>query len=124
MTRPYRHITVERRQDVFCVRLRHYQMDEPSVYELANELTALTTDEGCRKLALGLGPPSPECMYSVFLAKLVTAQRVLREHGGELVLCGANSQVYSIFEACHLADEFTFLPDFDAAVAHWSGERE
>jgi anti-anti-sigma factor len=120
MTRPDRHFVVDRRQDVFCVRLRHHQMDEPSLYELANELIALVEDEGCRKLALSLGPPAPECMYSVFLAKLMTLQRILREHGGAMLLCGASPEVYSIFDACHLADQFTFLPDFDAAVAHWA----
>jgi anti-anti-sigma factor len=116
MTRPYRHIEVERRGEVFCVRLHHPRLDEPAIYELAGELRALVADEGCRKMALSLGPHAPECLYSVFLAKLITLQRVLREHGGELVLCHVQPVVRDIFAACCLEQLFHFLPDFEAAV--------
>ena len=120
MTRPYRHIHVDQRGDVFCVRLRQPRLNEPMIYELSGELRGLVTQDGCRKMALSLGPESPECLYSVFLAKLITLQRVLREHDGELVLCHAKPAVRDIFEACCLDQLFTFLPDFDAAVAHWT----
>jgi anti-anti-sigma factor len=119
MIRPYCHIDIECRGDVFCVRLRQQQLDEPMLYELAADLRGLVTDGGCRKMALSLGPESPECLYSVFLAKLITLQRVLREHGGELVLCHVQPLVHDIFEACCLDRLFHFLPDFDAAIAYW-----
>ncbi len=118
MTRPYRHIEVERRGEVFCVRLQQTRMDEATIYELVAELRRLVTDGGCRRMALSLGPQSPECLYSVFLAKLITLQRVLREHGGELVLCHVQPDVRNIFAACCLEQLFQFLPDFEAAVAH------
>jgi hypothetical protein len=120
MTRPYRQIHVERRGDVFCVHLHQPRLDEPMVYELSGELRGLVTHEGCRKMALSLGPQSPECLYSVFLAKLIALQRLLREHDGELVLCHTQPAVREIFEACCLDQLFTFLPDFDAAVAYWT----
>lgn len=120
MTRPYRHIHVERRGEAFCVRLHQTQLDEPAIYELASELRSLITNEGCRRLALSLGPESPECLYSVFLAKLITLQRILREQGGELVLCHARPAVRDIFAACCLDSLFLFLPDFEAAVTHWT----
>ncbi|HTU93310.1 MAG TPA: STAS domain-containing protein [Gemmataceae bacterium] len=119
MTRPYRYIEVERRGDVFCVRLCQTQLDEFMIYDLAGELRRLVSDEGCRKLALSLGPQAPECLYSIFLAKLITLQRVLREHEGELVLCNLPPAVRSIFAACGLDQIFHFLPNFDAAVAFW-----
>jgi hypothetical protein len=119
MDRPYRHIEVERRGDVSCVRLRLSRLDEPAIHELAGELRSLVTDGGVRKLALSLGPESPECLYSVFLAKLISLQRVLHEHGGELALCHAQPQVLRIFEACCLDQLFCFRPDFEAAAAHW-----
>jgi len=120
MTRPFRYIDVELRGDVFCVRLRQPRLEEPAIYELSTELRSLVTSDGCRKMALSLGPQSPECLYSIFLAKLINLQRVLREHGGELTLCQAPRDVLDIFEACSLDRLFYFLPDFDAAVAHWT----
>ncbi len=120
MTRPYRFIDVERRGDVWCVRLRHPRLDEPSIYEATGELRNLVTGDGCRKMALSLGPESPECLYSVFLARLITLQRVLRENQGELILCHVQPDVRDIFGACALDPLFHFLPDFDAAMTHWS----
>jgi hypothetical protein len=124
MTRPYHYIDVERRGDVFCTRLRQPQLDEPQIYELAGELRQLVTDESCRKLALSLGPDAPQCLYSVFLAKLITLQRVLHEHQGELLLCNASPPVRSIFTTCCLDQLFRFVPDFDAAVAYWGKSQQ
>jgi hypothetical protein len=120
MTRPYHYIEVERRGDVVCTRLRRSQLDEPMIHELAGELRRLVTEESCRKLALSLGPEAPQCLYSVFLAKLITLQRMLRERGGELVLCYVSPPVHSIFATCCLDQLFHFEPDFDAAVAYWA----
>jgi len=120
MSHPYRYIDVERRGEVFCVRLRKTRLDETMIYELSGELRDLVLDNGCRKMALSLGPEPPECLYSVFLAKLISLQRILREHEGELVLCQVQSPVYGIFAACCLERLFHFLPDFDAAAAHWT----
>jgi hypothetical protein len=119
MTRPYPHLEIQRHGDVFCVRLRSHRLEEPEIYELANELIALCTQEGCRKLALSLGPHSPECIYSVFLAKLITVQRVLGENGGKLILCDVGQPVRAIFEACRLDSHFVFLDNFTAAIDYW-----
>ena len=66
---------------------------------------------------LSLGPKPPECLYSVFLAKLCWAQRVLGEEGGVLVLCEVDPMVRSIFEACRLDEQFRFAENFDQAVS-------
>ncbi|MHB1422982.1 MAG: STAS domain-containing protein [Gemmataceae bacterium] len=120
MTRPYHYIEVERRGDVFCTRLRQTHLDEPTIYDLVGELRRLVADDACRKMALSLGPQAPECLYSVFLAKLITLQRILHEHQGELVLCHVQPPVHDIFAACCLDRLFQFLPDFDSAVAYWT----
>jgi hypothetical protein len=116
----YRHITVERHGDVFCVRLRRPRLTEPEMYQLADEVLDLFGREGCRRLALSLGPQPPDCMYSVFLAKLITIQRKLRSLDGEMVLCEVAPLVMPIFEATKLASQFQFVPDFDAAIARWA----
>lgn len=120
MNRPYQYLDIEHRGDVFCVRLSRTQLDEMMVYELAGELRRLVAEDGCRKLALSLGPQALECLYSIFLAKLITLQRDLHKRQGELVLCYAPPAVHSIFAACGLDTLFQFLPDFDAAVAYWT----
>lgn len=116
----YSHLEVERRGDVFCVRLRFRRLEESDIHALADELITLARHDGCRKLALSLGPGSPDCLYSLFLAKMIMVQRVIREQGGEMVLCETTPEVVAIFEACRLDQHFHFVPDFEAAVAHWA----
>jgi hypothetical protein len=117
MTQPWKHIEVEQRDDVACVRLRRFRIEEPEIPDLASELMELATTPGCKKIALSLGPRPPECLYSIFLAKLMTVQRRLAERGCRLVLCDVSPEVQAIFEVCHFAEHFQFVPDFDAAVA-------
>jgi hypothetical protein len=117
MTVAYRHINVARDKDAFTVRLRHHHMTEIDVLELADELMALIREEGCRKMALALGPGRLQCLYSVFLAKLLMVRRSLAEQGGKLVICEATPETVGIFEACHLKDYFDFQPDMSAATA-------
>ncbi len=117
MSASYRQIEVERAGDVFCVRLRKQYRDEIGLQELGQELTGVVNQEGCRKLALSLGPDTPECLFSVFLAKLVVLQRVLHSHGGALKLCELNEHTLGVFEACRLKDHFHFAPDLPTAVA-------
>ena len=84
------------------------------VYVFTGMVLAILT--GATLSYLGLGPQPPDCLYSVFLAKLVTIRNTLRKHGGQLVLCELSPVAYSVFEACLLHREFTFAPDYDAAV--------
>ncbi len=115
--RPYRHIVVERKKDVFCVRLRRHQMEETDILEMADELLSLINDQGCRKMVLSMGPKEVECLYSVFLAKLVMVRRQLAENGGALKISEASPETIGVFEACHLKDLFDFVPDQEAGVA-------
>ena len=116
----YRFIQTERQGEVDCVRLRRTRLEEGEIYQLAEELLALVRDGGCRQMALSLGPQPPDCLYSVFLAKLITLQRTLREHGGGLVLCEVNPVARTVFEASLLDRQFTFLPDFASDRVHFA----
>jgi hypothetical protein len=119
MAASFRHIEVVRDGDVFCVRLRPHRFDESAIGELAQELSRLISRDGCRKMALSLGPESPHCLYSVFLAKLVALRRLMAEQGGELKICEANEHTIGVFEACMLKDHFEFVADVPTAVAAW-----
>src|SRR5262245_38528736 len=116
MTTPWHHIDVESRGDLRCVRLRRTRVEEASIDALGDELLAAGSEEGCRRLALSLGPQPPDCLYSIFLGKLIAVQRRLRQLGRTLVLCEAGPEVLAIFGACKLVDHFTFVADFDAAA--------
>jgi hypothetical protein len=116
----YRWIEVERAGEVCCVRLREQRMDESGLHELGRELTHLVTEGAARKLAFSLEHISPDCMYSVFLAKLVTLRRTLQECGGALKLCAVTPDTLGVFEACQLKTHFDFVPDLATAIAAWA----
>jgi anti-anti-sigma factor len=116
MQRNYRQVSFERKQDVFCVRLRHNRLEEEEILVMAEELFSLIQDQGCRKMILCLGPGALDCLYSVFLATLVTVRRKLIDCGGVLKLCEVSPQTREVFEACHLHRYFDFEPDQAAAV--------
>jgi anti-anti-sigma factor len=117
MNRRFQQIEMEQEEDVFLANFRRNLMDETDIYAAAKELTALIEQDGCRKLVLSLGPQAIECLYSVFLAKLVMIQRLLQENGGNLILCDVLPVVKAVFEACKLQDFFLFAPDRSTALA-------
>jgi len=116
----YRHVIVEYEHGVCKARLRKTRLEEAEIHQLGDELTALAQKEGCGKIVLSLGPQPPDCLYSVFLAKLISVRNAARKNGGELVLCNLSTLAYSVFEACQLHREFIFRPDFDSAVSYFA----
>ena len=119
MAKNYHHVLVERHGDVACVRLARTRLNENEIYELALELIHLAREGGCKRIALSLGPQTPECLYSVFLAKLISLQRRLNEIGGGLKLCECTPQVIDILDACVLLDRFDIVADPATALAQW-----
>jgi hypothetical protein len=119
MERPYRHLYVRRDGDLFCAHLRQHQLDESQLMEMCAELLRLL-DDGCRRLVLSLGPPDPEFLYSVFLAKLVSLQRRLNGAGGALKLAHVSPDTWKIFEACRLHGLFDFVPDEAAGIQQFT----
>ena len=91
-------------------------MSETDILEMADEILSLINKDGCRKLVIGLGPGQMECLYSVFLAKLVMIRRLLLEAGGRLKICEATPETIGVFEACHLKELFDFAPTQADAV--------
>jgi hypothetical protein len=118
MTSP-RHVFVSQVGDVTCVSLVKHRLGEPEIGQMADEVLGLI-DGGCRKMIFSLGPGAVECLYSVFLSKLVTFQRVMREHGGTIKISDATPEVREVFKACRLDDLFEFAPDQPAALASFT----
>ncbi len=119
MANQYRHIIVERHGNVACVRLIHSRMNEPQVYEMFGEILRMALEEGCPRVALSLGPKAPECLYSVFIAKLIGLRRRLQEAGGGLKLCDCGEQVLGVLDVCVVRDHFEIVPDAATALKEW-----
>ncbi len=117
MAHLYHHIAVEHRGEVCCVRMVRRRLTELDVHEMADEVINLIESEGCRKVLFCLGPGTPDCLFSVFLAKLVTLRRRLLEKEGQFKICEATPQALSVFDACNLHDYFDFYPDVDTGIA-------
>ncbi len=98
------------------VNLRFPRMDEDQINALANQLLEVGLKSGCLKYVLRFGPEAVECLYSVFLAKLIGLQRKLAENKIGLVLCELHSSVLNVFQVCKLDGYFLIADTLDAAV--------
>ncbi len=66
---------------------------------------------GCRHLILNLGPDEPECLYSVFLAKLISLKKRLDRDGGALALASLTPHAQSVFQAAGVDKFFDTYAD-------------
>src|SRR6266851_2873576 len=106
----YHQIDVERRGDVFCVRLKNRRMNELELHNLGEELGQLVTENGCRLMALALGFDRIECLYSSFIAKLMATRKLLIEKSGHLKLCEVGPASLGVLKTCKLTELFD-IPD-------------
>jgi hypothetical protein len=120
MDRAYRHIAVEVMGDVTSVTMLNHRMSEKDILEMADELLTLANQGGCRKMVLALGPGRIECLYSVFLAKLVMLRRHLNNYQGKLKIAAAAPETIGVFKTCGLDNYFDFEPDVATAIANFA----
>jgi anti-anti-sigma factor len=116
MQRPYQHLDYQEQDGVFCVRLKGGNFHEEGLENLSAEMARLIDEEGCRKMVLSLGPGDLECLYSVFLAKLINLQRRLEGVGGSVVLSEVSTNTQDVFRATGLDRFFKFFPDQASAL--------
>ena len=111
MLRTYRHVDYRVQDGVFCVRIKDHRLQESDLEELSAELGRLIDEDGCQLLVLSLGPCDFECLYSVFLAKLINLQRRLEGVGGKMAVAEASPNTVDVFRATGLEKHFNFYPD-------------
>jgi anti-anti-sigma factor len=116
MDRPYEHITFRDQDGIFCVRIKNHRLQEENLEQLGTELSRLIDEHDCRKMVLSLGPRDFECLYSVFLGKLIHLQRRLATVDGVLVLAEASENTQGVFRATGLDKHFQFFADPLTAV--------
>jgi hypothetical protein len=116
MQRTYQFITFARHGDIFCVALQQPKVEDSQLEELGAELARLIDEENCSKMILNLGPEEPECLFSVFLAKLINLHRRLESVGGILALAHVSSDARGLFRAAGIEKFFHFYPDQQSAL--------
>ena len=116
MQRPYQQLDYQEQSGVFCVRLKRDNLHEDGLEKLSAEMARLIDEDGCRKMILSLGPGDLECLYSVFLAKLINLQRRLESVGGSMVLTEVSPNTQDVFRATGLDRFFKFYPDQTSAL--------
>jgi hypothetical protein len=113
----YAQIRVERRGDAYCVWLKRRRLTEGDLFTLGEELSALVTEQGCHKLALSLSNDQLECLYSMFIGKMVGLRRLLTESGGQIKLCEVGPMCLGVLKTVKLTELFDIVPTMDDAVA-------
>jgi len=121
MDRPYQHISIDRHGGVFAVRLVQQRFSDEELDRLGSELARLLDVEGCRNIVLSLGPDEPDCLYSLFLAKLVSLKRRLEQAGGTLALTNMSPHTHEIFQVSGVEKFFPTFPDAESALRSLSG---
>jgi hypothetical protein len=114
--RPYQFIVCERSGDIYCVRLQTFRIDDDQMEDFGAELARLIDEENCRKMIVNLGPDEPECLMSVFLAKLLGLQRRLHGLGGVLALAHVSDYTRGVFRSVGIEKYFQFYPDQAVAL--------
>src|SRR5690349_2666285 len=109
-------IDVDCRGDVHCVRLKKRRLNENDQLRFGDEMAQLITEHGCRRLALSLGNDELDCLYSMFLGKLVATRRLMLQSGGHLHLCEVGPASLSVLTTCKLNELFEIHKDMDTAV--------
>jgi anti-anti-sigma factor len=115
MQRPYRHIEHQVQDGVFCARIKT-SLHEEALENFGAELGRLIDEEGCRKMVLVIGPHDLDCLYSVFLAKLIYLQRRLESVGGSVALAEASANTQEVFRVTGLDRYFKFYADHGSAM--------
>lgn len=114
---PFTLIDAQTNGEAVIVQLRRPRLDENQLGTLTEEILSAGSQNSCRKLVLRFGPKRVECLYSVFLAKLITLQRQLAEKQTGLVLSDVAPAVHNIFRACRLDSYFLFAPTLEEALS-------
>jgi anti-anti-sigma factor len=117
MADEYRYLTVQQRGNQFCAQLTKYRLEEQDIYVFANEMVAMIDKDGSRHVVLDLGGDNLDCLFSMFLAKLMMIRRMLNDLKGSFKLCNVSDDVRGVFKATNTDSYFTFYPDLDTALA-------
>jgi hypothetical protein len=116
METAYKYFGVEPRGRTCVVRLLPMRFDETALDPMGAELARLLDVDGFRNIILSLGPEDPDCLQSVFLAKLLNLKKRLELAGGALILTDLTEHTRNILQVVGLEKHFRCCPDVDSAL--------
>lgn len=119
METSYRYVDFEIEEGVATISLKQNRLTEHEVIELSREILQMANDHDCPRVILDFENKNPQCLFSVFLAKLVGIQKQLEQMGGGLRLCHCNKYVMEIFDACRLSTIFDLRTECENPTEGW-----
>lgn len=90
-------------------------LDELSIQEIGDELFGLVEQQGKSKILLDF--QDVDFLSSAALGKLITMDKKVKNHGGQLMLCGIHPEIYKVFEITRLCEVFEIRPSHVEAIA-------
>ncbi len=94
-------------------------LDEANIQEIGDELTRLVTKDHRIKLLLNF--ENVEYLSSAALGKLISLHKRVREHNGQLKLCGIRPEIYEVFKITKLNLLFEIYDDEELALKTFKG---
>jgi anti-anti-sigma regulatory factor len=116
MDHTYKYFDVENHGPSCVVRLLPLHYDESLLDPMGAELARLLDVEGYRNIVLSLGPDDPDCLQSVFLAKLLNLKKRLEQGGGALLLTDLSEHTRHILQVVGLHKHFRCYDNVEAAL--------
>ena len=116
MDHTYKYFGVEGHGRTCVVRLLPIRYDEAALDPMGAELARLLDVEGFRNIVLSLGPDDPDCLQSVFLAKLLNLKKRLEQAGGVLLLTDLSDHTRHILQVVGLEKHFRCCESVEAAL--------
>jgi anti-sigma B factor antagonist len=112
----YRHQVINDVGDVTVVHFRDNRItDDLNIQELGQELFHLVEAEKRKKLVLNFA--AVDFLSSAALGKLITLERKIKSHNGQLKLCGIRPQILEVFVITKLNRLFDIRRDEADALA-------
>ncbi len=112
----YRRLDVSDIGDVTVVRFRDPKIIEDlNIQELGGEMFRLVEEEDRRKLLLNFS--TVDFLSSAALGKLITLDKKVKAHGGQLKLSNIRPEIFEVFQITKLTRLFDICDDEADALA-------
>ena len=115
----YRHLVINQVGDATVVHLRDARItDDANIQELGQELFHMVEVEKHRKLVLNFA--GVDFLSSAALGKLITLEKRVKAHSGQMKLCSIRPQIHEVFVITKLDRLFDIRKDEADALATFS----
>ncbi|MGQ9576353.1 MAG: STAS domain-containing protein [Thermoguttaceae bacterium] len=112
----YQHLLINEVGDVSVVHFRDHRItDDLRIQQLGQELFQLVEVDKRKKLVLNFA--GVDFLSSAALGKLITLDKRVKAHNGQLILCGIRPQIYEVFVITKLNRLFDIRKDEADALA-------